>query len=87
MFEFVLVPLVVVVVAIVAWLMLSGRSERDPSSSVDAFHRALTAMQPEDEAEEAKRLSQFLRGRLWSGASWWERTVRFFSPAGLVDRA
>lgn len=46
MFEFALLPLVVLVVAVIAWLLLSGRGERDPASSVDAFHRALNAMQP-----------------------------------------
>lgn len=46
MFE---VLLVVIGVLVLIGLLLVGRSQRgggDPSSSVDAFHRALSAMEP-----------------------------------------
>jgi hypothetical protein len=43
---YVFVPLIVVVIAALAWSWWTARSERDPASSVDSFHRALTAMQP-----------------------------------------
>lgn len=36
------------------------------------------------QAAEAKRLAGQLRGALWASASWWERTVRLFSPASLA---
>lgn len=43
---YVFVPLIVVVIAALVWSWWTARSERDPASSVDSFHRALTAMQP-----------------------------------------
>ena len=61
MFE---VLLVVIGVLVLIGLLLMGRSRRggsDPSSSVDAFHRALSAMEPgagdqkgHDEATDAE---------------------------------
>lgn len=44
---YVLVPVILVVVAGLLWTWWSTRTERDPVSSVDSFHRALEAMQPE----------------------------------------
>lgn len=42
----VVLPLVVLAVAVIVRAWWSARSELDPYSSVDSFHRALTAMQP-----------------------------------------
>jgi hypothetical protein len=42
------VPLIVLVVAALAWSWWTARSDRDPASSVDNFNRALTAMRPQD---------------------------------------
>jgi hypothetical protein len=44
---YVLVPLLVVVAVALARVWWSGRASRDPVASVDSFHRALEAMQPE----------------------------------------
>lgn len=44
--QYVFVPLILVVLAVLAWSWWSARSDRDPASSVDSFNRALTAMQP-----------------------------------------
>lgn len=44
--ELIFVPLIVLVVAVVAWLWVARRKRRDPVSSVDSFHRALHAMEP-----------------------------------------
>lgn len=51
MFE---VLLIVIGVLVLLGLLLVGRSRRggsDPSTSVDAFHRALTAMEPGSEGD------------------------------------
>ena len=37
-------------------------------------------------AEEARRNAHELRRALWSGATWWSRLQRLFSPAGLLTR-
>lgn len=49
----VVIPLVAVAVAVIGWTWWSARTERDPSSSVDSFHRALSAMEPG--ADSARR--------------------------------
>lgn len=43
---YLLVPLMLVVAAALAWAWWSGHEARDPISSIDSFHRALEAMQP-----------------------------------------
>lgn len=43
-----LVLAMVVIVVGLLWSWWSGRIGRDPSATVDHFHRALTAMSPED---------------------------------------
>lgn len=40
------VPLILLVVAALAWSWWTARSGRDPASSVDHFNRALSAMRP-----------------------------------------
>ncbi|MGI8407751.1 MAG: transglutaminaseTgpA domain-containing protein [Actinomycetota bacterium] len=35
------------------------------------------------QAEEARRLARRMRSQLWAKASWWERSVRLFSPRRL----
>ena len=42
------VPLILLVVAALAWTWWTARADRDPASSVDHFNRALSAMQPGD---------------------------------------
>ncbi|MGH2749073.1 MAG: transglutaminase TgpA family protein [Actinomycetota bacterium] len=37
-----------------------------------------------EQAAEARHLARSLRSRLWSRATWWERAIRLFSPAGLA---
>ncbi|MBW3576141.1 MAG: hypothetical protein KY462_00065 [Actinobacteria bacterium] len=44
--SFVLIPIMVIVVCVLAWSWWSGRVARNPVTSVDNFHRALAAMQP-----------------------------------------
>jgi transglutaminase-like putative cysteine protease len=39
------------------------------------------------QADEARKLANSMRARLWSRATWWERGVRLFSPAGLRPSA
>lgn len=48
--EYVLIPLLLVVVGVLGWTAWAARAGRDPVSSVDRFNRALTAMQPADVA-------------------------------------
>lgn len=43
---YLLIPLILVVAAALAWSWWSGHEVRDPTSSIDSFHRALEAMQP-----------------------------------------
>ncbi len=43
---YLLIPLMLVVAAALAWSWWSGHEVRDPTSSIDSFHRALEAMQP-----------------------------------------
>lgn len=49
-----LVLAMVVIVATLIWSWWSGRLGRDPASTVDHFHRALTAMSPEERREAAR---------------------------------
>ncbi|MGH2730757.1 MAG: transglutaminaseTgpA domain-containing protein [Actinomycetota bacterium] len=39
------------------------------------------------QADEARKLANRMRARLWASASWWERAARLFSPAGLRPSA
>lgn len=43
---YVFVPLIVVVIAALAWSWWTARADRDPAASVHSFNRALSAMQP-----------------------------------------
>jgi hypothetical protein len=51
--EYILLPVIVIVVLTLLWSWWGGRSERDPASSVDHFHRALVAMRPGEEPRGA----------------------------------
>ncbi|MBW3620761.1 MAG: hypothetical protein KY461_10990 [Actinobacteria bacterium] len=42
------IPLILLVVAALVWSWWTARSDRDPTSSVGSFNRALSAMQPSD---------------------------------------
>ncbi len=44
---YLLVPLMLVVAAALAWSWWLGHEARDPISSIHSFHRALEAMQPQ----------------------------------------
>lgn len=46
--DLVLVPLLLVVLAVLVWTWWASRAGRDPISSVDRFHRALSAMEPSE---------------------------------------
>lgn len=62
MFE---VLLVVIGVLVLIGLLLVGRSRRggsDPSTSVDAFNRALTAMEPGAEGRSGRRRQRAANG-------------------------
>lgn len=48
---YVFVPLMLVVVAGLAWAWWAGRPARDPAGTVSSFHRALAAMQPDGPAD------------------------------------
>ncbi len=50
---YVLVPLMLVVAAALAWTWWLGHEARDPVSSIHSFHRALEAMQPQSAQAEA----------------------------------
>ena len=58
---------------------------RTASKLADLYERSAYSATGVDarQADEARRLARELRGRLWSTSSWWERTVRLFSPRGL----
>lgn len=49
---YVLVPLMIVVAVSIVWNWRADRVGRDPVSSIDSFHRALEAMQPQTPGEE-----------------------------------
>lgn len=49
---YVFVPLILVLVAVLAWAWWSARPDRHPAGSVSSFHRALAAMQPDDGERE-----------------------------------
>lgn len=44
---YVLIPLMLVILVALGWTWWLGRVARDPVSSIDSFHRALEAMQPQ----------------------------------------
>lgn len=44
--QYVFVPLILAVLVALAWSWWTARADRDPTSSVDSFNKALTAMRP-----------------------------------------
>lgn len=48
------VPLILFVVAALVWSWWTARADRDPTSSVSHFNRALSAMEPRDRSASAR---------------------------------
>lgn len=49
---FLIVLTMAVIVAALIWSWWSGRIGRDPAATVDHFHRALSAMSPEEQRRQ-----------------------------------
>jgi hypothetical protein len=49
---FLIVLAMIAIVAALVWSWWSGRIGRDPAATVDHFHRALSAMSPEEQRRQ-----------------------------------